>query len=94
MILMKVTAGKVVNGHVEVEGLALPEGVDVIIGFPESAEVAFELTESDEDLLAPRSRKPIAVSLATPKRSLPRSGGPAQPREPGDTVHFQRRTSN
>jgi|GEM_PF-4207902 len=52
MILMKVTAGKVVNGHVEVEGLALPEGVDVIVGFPESAEVGFELTESDEDLLA------------------------------------------
>ena len=49
---MKVAAGKVVNGRVEVEGLALPEGVDVIIGFPESAEVGFELTESDEDLLA------------------------------------------
>ena len=52
MVCMRVAAGKVVNGHVEVAGVSLPEGADVIVGIPEDADAGFELNAQEEELLA------------------------------------------
>jgi hypothetical protein len=54
---MRVTAGRVVNGHVEVDDVVLPEGADVIVGIPENEEVAFDLNASDSELLAAAIRE-------------------------------------
>jgi len=52
MAHVRVTAGKVVNGHVKVAGVALPEGADVLVGIPEGADAGFDLTGPEEELLA------------------------------------------
>jgi hypothetical protein len=73
---MRVTAGKVVHGRVEVNDVTLPEGTDVIVGIPEDADVGFELSAADtrslQEAIAEADRAEFADTesiLATIRRA-------------------------
>jgi hypothetical protein len=58
---MTIVHGRVVNGHIEVDGFVLRDGLEVEVSIP-AADGEYDLTEEQEaetaNTTSPRSRKP------------------------------------